>query len=61
MDKKYIIICKAKVARELLKLGETIVDIKPHREVKNATVFVFKATDFIWEYLRKQKKEKESK
>ncbi len=58
MNKEFIIICNPKVARSLLKLGEIIVDIKPHRELKNATVFVFKSTEFIWEYLKKEREKK---
>lgn len=42
-----IIITNAGLARRLLRQGERIIDIKPHRQIKNATVFVFKSTENI--------------
>lgn len=33
------------VARKLLKLGYVIVDIKPKRENKNESVFIFENTE----------------
>lgn len=32
----------APIARAMLKKGHTVIDIKPNREIPNATVFVFK-------------------
>ncbi len=37
------VIINAKVARGLLKLGYEVADIKPHSQIKYASVFVFLA------------------
>jgi len=39
--KKYVTIFTAGMARQLLKKGYTIADIKPHRENEDASIFVF--------------------
>ena len=39
------VIINAKVARALLKLEYKVIDIKPHNQIKYASVFVFEATD----------------
>ena len=45
--KETIIINSGSVARRLLREGERIIDVKPHRQVKNASVFVFESTENI--------------
>lgn len=47
------------VARNLLKLGNTIVDIKPNKENKMKTVFVFKNDEHFRESLDNMIKAKE--
>ena len=41
----YKIIIKPPIARTLLHMGNPIVDIKPKKENKNETVFVFEDTE----------------
>lgn len=53
-----IIITGAGLARKLIKNGERVIDIKPHRQIKNATVFVFEATDTLRTLLEKKQNEK---
>lgn len=36
------------VARNLIRRGCTVVDLKPDRDNKNKTVAVFKADDHFW-------------
>ena len=38
-------IFSARTARQLLRLGNTIVDIKPNRDNKEKTVFIFRFDD----------------
>lgn len=40
-------IFSAKLARQLLKSGERIVDIKPHKTEVGRSVFVFEMTDTL--------------
>ena len=49
-----IVITGAGLARQLIRQGENLIDIKPHRTVKNATVFVFKSTDAIREEIERR-------
>jgi len=49
-----IVITGAGLARQLIRQGENLIDIKPHRTVKNATVFVFKSTDAIRKEIEKR-------
>lgn len=35
------------VARKLLKMGHVVVDIKPHRENENQSIFVFEDTEMF--------------
>ena len=44
-EQEYKIIIKPSIARKLLKLGNPILDIKPHREFKSETVFIFEITE----------------
>ena len=48
------LIFTAEMARKLLKNGHRIIDIKPHRENKDRTVFVFAVTE---EFIKDLKKE----
>ena len=41
-EKKAIVIFSGRVARELLRRGYTIIDVKPDRKNKIKPVFVFK-------------------
>lgn len=53
--KETIIINSGSVARRLLREGETIIDVKPHRQVQNASVFVFISTEKITKILEEIK------
>lgn len=44
MDKKYKEIFTPYVARRLLKMGNPIYDIKPQKENRDKTIFVFEVT-----------------
>lgn len=52
--KEAVVITNAGLARQLLQSGETMIDIKPHRQIKNATVFVFKSTNAIREEIERR-------
>jgi len=39
------VIINPSVAKKLLTMGNPIVDIKPNKDVINATVFIFEETD----------------
>ena len=45
MDKQYKEIFTPYVARRLLKMGNPIYDIKPKKEDRNKTIFVFEITE----------------
>lgn len=45
MDKKYKEIFTPYVARRLLKMGNPIYDIKPQKENRDKTIFVFEITE----------------
>ena len=45
MDKKYKEIFTPYVARRLLRMGNPIYDIKPMKENKDKTIFVFEITE----------------
>lgn len=55
-NKKAILVFTGELARQLLKDGYTIIDVKPHRNLQNASVFVFKnengLEDKITQYTR---------
>lgn len=41
MEEQYKCIISPKLARHLIKSGYIIKDIRPNREIKNATIFLF--------------------
>lgn len=45
MDKRYKLIFTPYVARNLLRMGNPIFDIKPDKTNRDKTIFVFKITD----------------
>lgn len=47
MEKESILIFNPKIARKLIKSGFILIDIKPHKENKDRTVFVFKRTESL--------------
>lgn len=49
--KEGILIFKPQIARQLLKLGNEIIDIKQHKDNIDKTVFVFKRTEKLIEDL----------
>ena len=53
-------IFSSKLARELLKQGYTIIDIKPSKENKDRTVFIFKNCESLEKYIRNLKINKEA-
>jgi hypothetical protein len=42
MEKEFVLVFKPKVARQLLKKGFQIVDIKAAKENTDRTIFIFK-------------------
>lgn len=46
-NKESILIFNVKKARHLIRNGFTVIDIKPHRENKDKTIFVFKRTESL--------------
>ena len=44
-NKKSKLIFDAKIARQLLKMGFFVIDIKPNRENTDKSIFVFENTD----------------
>jgi hypothetical protein len=51
--KDTLLVFKPSIARQLLKLGYTIVDIKAHNENPERTVFVFKIENNLMEDFNK--------
>lgn len=47
-----IIVFTGELARKLLKDGYTIIDVKPHKHLQNASVFVFKNKDGLEDKIR---------
>ena len=56
MEEKSIVIFNPALARNLLKQGYRIIDIKANREDEKRTVFVFKVEDGFMEYVDNYKK-----
>lgn len=56
-EQETIIITSTRLTRELLKDGERIVDIKPHKTVKNASVFIFESSENIKKKLEKRREQ----
>lgn len=50
-EKKVKVIAVNRIARELIKLGHNLVDIKPHKDDHRRTVFIFELTPQLEEYL----------
>lgn len=50
--KRAIIITDAGTARKLIRDGEVLIDIKPHRNVPNASVFIFQPSKNIEEVVQ---------
>jgi hypothetical protein len=53
MKEAKLVFC-ADLARRLLKNGHRIIDIKPHRENRDRTVFVFEVTEEFLNDLEKE-------
>lgn len=64
MENKAKTIFTASIARQLLKKGNKIIDIKPYRDAKGRTIFVFDATEQFFkdfeEIVNNKKKEKDA-
>ena len=58
---KAVIITQAGTARKLIKCGEELIDIKPHRQIPNASVFIFKPSENIERVLQEEIRIKNSK
>lgn len=61
MLKEYITVFDPALARNLLKLRYKIIDIKPNRDVPNATVFIFLNEDGLFEIVKNFNAEKNRK
>lgn len=57
-EKESILIFSPKTARDLLKKGYTIIDIKPYRDNPDRTVFVFSRTEAFLNELKLMKEAK---
>lgn len=62
MEKKAITIFTAKVARELLKDGFTLIDIKPDKNDSDGkrSVFIFKNEEKLLEKIKEYKEKEKS-
>lgn len=47
MEKDSVLVFNPKIARDLIKKGFNIIDIKPFKEDKDRTIFVFQRTEEI--------------
>lgn len=47
LEEQVFIVPSATIARKLLKMGFSIIDIKPHRNNRAKTVFIFKDAENI--------------
>ena len=54
---KGVIITSPALARELLKDGDKIIDIKPNKKVQNGTIFVFADSENVRKKLEKKRKQ----
>ena len=54
--RKDVLVFTGRMAKELLRRGYTIIDVKPHNNLVNATVFVFKNEGSIMNEIRLLKK-----
>ena len=52
MLKEYLTVFNPALARHLLKLRYKIIDIKPNRDIDNATVFIFLNEDGLFEIIK---------
>lgn len=52
MNRQYITVFSPALARHLLKKRYKIIDIKPNRDIANASVFVFLNEDRIFEIIK---------
>ncbi|HSH50521.1 MAG TPA: DUF5659 domain-containing protein [Bacteroidales bacterium] len=52
MQKTHYTVFNPCLARKLLKMGYTITDIKPNRELENASIFVFKNQDGLLKHIK---------
>ncbi|QUH21618.1 hypothetical protein HYG84_10070 [Alkaliphilus sp. B6464] len=53
MEKTHLVVFNPRMARLLLKMGYMITDIKPHKNVENASVFIFLNEEGLEEELNK--------
>ena len=61
MLKDYITVFDPSLARHLLKLRYKIIDIKPNRDIDNATVFIFLNEDGLFEIIKNYNADKNYK
>ena len=61
MLKDYITVFDPALARHLLKLRYKIIDIKPNRDIDNATVFIFLNEDGLFEIIKNYNADKNYK
>lgn len=60
MLKEYLTVFNPALARHLLKLRYKIIDIKPNRDIENATVFIFLNEDGLFEIIKNYNADKKS-
>jgi len=61
MLKEYLTVFNPALARHLLKLRYKIIDIKPNRDIDNATVFIFLNEDGLFEIIKNYNADKNYK
>lgn len=60
MLKEYLTVFNPALARHLLKLRYKIIDIKPNRDIENATVFIFLNEDGLFEIIKNYNADKKT-
>ena len=55
LEEEFVSVFSPRVARNLIKSGVQVVDIKPFKEDSNRTIFIFKKTDEVMKEIHKKK------
>lgn len=55
MEEEFVSVFSPRVARNLIKSGVQVVDIKPFKENTDRTIFIFKKTDEVMNEIHKEK------
>ena len=55
MEEEFVSVFSPRVARNLIKSGVQVVDIKPFKEDSSRTIFIFKKNDEVMKEIHKKK------